>query len=125
MIQNYSLENKITILKCFTSRFQSTHLFTLDHSDVTIDVDDMEIQSHLNDIYQYEIEGDSDFFDFQLIFEINRSQRSWSNHLRMLRHVDDIEGTYRKKNKRQLSLTQALKNTLKKLKKSAKIRNYN
>ena len=57
--------------------------------------------SDLDEIYHAEIEGDYDFFQFQLI---NRSQRSityqhgrmnWANHLQMLRHVNDFDGTYR------------------------------
>ena len=44
----------------------------------------------LDEIHHDEIEGDNDFFEFQLIFDINRSQRSikyqhgrmnWANHL--------------------------------------------
>ena len=51
--------------------------------------------SDLDKIYHDEIEGNNDFFEFQLIFDINRSQRSikyqhgrmnWANHLQMLRH---------------------------------------
>ena len=60
--------------------------------------------SDLDEIYHDEIYGDSDFFDIQLIFDINRSQRTikyqhgrmnWSDHLKMLRHVNDFDGTYR------------------------------
>ena len=57
----------------------------------------------LDEIHHDEIEGDNDFFEFQLIFDIIRSQRSikyqhgqmnWANHLQMLRHVNDFDGTY-------------------------------
>ena len=37
--------------------------------------------SDLDEIYHDEIEGDNDFFEFQLIFDINRSQRSITWHL--------------------------------------------
>ena len=60
--------------------------------------------SDLDEIYHDEIYDDSDFFDIQLIFDINRSQRmikyqhgrmNWPDHLKMLRHVNDFDGTYR------------------------------
>ena len=60
--------------------------------------------SDLDEIYYDEIEGDNDLFEFQLIFDINRSQRSieyqhrrmnWSDHLEILRHINDFDGTYR------------------------------
>ena len=59
--------------------------------------------SDLDDIYYDEINGDSDFLDIQLMFDINRSQQTikyrdrrmkWSDYLQMLRHTNDFEGTY-------------------------------
>ena len=60
--------------------------------------------SDFDNIYYDKIYGDSDFFDIELIFDINRSERTikyqhgqmkWLDHLQMLRHINDFEGTYR------------------------------
>ena len=68
------------------------------HSIKTTTANGYEEDSDLDEIY-----GDSDFFDIQLIFDINMSQRTikyqhgrmkWSDRLTMLRHVNDFEGTY-------------------------------
>ena len=72
-------------------------LLSIETTTMNVYEDDSE-DSDLDDFY-----GDSNFFDIQLIFYINRSQRTitykhgrmkWSDHLQMLRHVNDFEGTY-------------------------------
>ena len=82
---------------------QIISLHSIKTTTMTVDEEYSE-DSDLDEIYYEEFYGDSDFFDIQLFFYINRSQRSikyqhgrmnWGNHLQMLRHVNDFDGTYR------------------------------